>query len=109
MAEDIVGKMINFFSGDSSNENLSDKDIILRQRLKELGENKYSKFFRLKTEEADISLGQFFYSLYKIIMPTRMFMKDISKITRLRQIVLEAFMDQSIIELVKRLNPAKIE
>ncbi|MCL2044428.1 MAG: DUF5312 domain-containing protein [Treponema sp.] len=108
MADDIVGKMINFFSGDST-EHLSDKEIILRQRLKELGENKYSKFFRQKTEEADISLGQFFYSLYKIIMPARVFMKDIAKITKLRQIVLEAFMDQSIIELVKQLNPVKIE
>ena len=108
MAEDLVGKMINFFSGDST-EHLSDKDIILRQRLKELGENKYSRFFRQKTEEADPSLAQFFYSLYKIIMPTRVFMKDIAKITRLRQIVLEAFMDQQIIETVKRLNPAGIE
>ena len=108
MAEDLVGKVINFFSGDS-NENLSDKELILRQRFKELGENKYAKFYRLKTEEADPSLGQFFYSLYKMILPIRKFMKDTAKLTRLRQIVMEAFLDTSIVEVVKRLSPADIE
>jgi len=108
MAEDLVGKVLNFFSGES-NDNLSDKEIVLKQRLKQLGENKYSKFFRAKSEEGDGSLGQFFYSLYKLIVPIRIFMKDNSKTARLRQIVLEAFMDPSIIELVKKLNPSVIE
>jgi len=105
---DVVGKVLNFFSGDG-NENLSDKEIVLKQRLKQLGENKYSKFFRAKTEECDPSLANFFYSLYKLILPIRIFMKDMAKTTRLRQIVLEAFMDQPIIDLVKKLNPAVIE
>jgi hypothetical protein len=108
MAEDLVGKVINFFSGDS-NDNLSDKEIVLKQRLKQLGENKYSKFFKAKSEECDGTLGQFFYSLYKLILPIRIFMKDMSKTAKLRQIVLEAFMDPEIIELVKHLNPAIIE
>lgn len=108
MAEDLVGKVFSFFSGDN-NENLSDKELVLRQRLKELGENKYARFFRPKTDEADVSLGMFFHTLYKLIAPIRIFMKDTAKITRLRQIVLEAFIDAGIIEIVKRLNPALIE
>jgi hypothetical protein len=108
MAEDLVGKVINFFSGES-NENLSDKEIILKQRLRQLGENKYSKFFKAKTEECDPVLAQFFYDLYKRILPVRIFMKDQAKTARLRQIVLEAFMDQGIIDLVKKLNPGVIE
>lgn len=108
MAEDIVEKVISFFSGES-NENLSDKEVVLKQRLKELSENKYSKFFKAKTDEADQSLGQFFLSLYKIILPSRLFMKDTAKMTKLRQIVLESAMDASITETVRRLNPAAIE
>ncbi|MCL2269850.1 MAG: DUF5312 family protein [Treponema sp.] len=108
MAEDIVEKVISFFSGDNT-ENLSDKEVVLRQRLKELTENKYAKFFRHKNDEADASLGQFFYTLYKLILPIRTFMKDTAKMTRLRQIVLEAFLDSGIIETVKRINPAEIE
>ena len=107
MAEDLVGKVISFLSGDS--DNLSDKDMLLRQRHKELGENKYAKFFRAKNDEADPSLAVFFYSLYKMILPIRTFMKDLGKMTRLRQIVLEAFMDNTVPETVKRLNPTAIE
>ena len=107
MAEDLVGKVINFFTGDSGE--LSDKEMILKQRHKELSENKYAKFYRTKTDEADQSLGAFFYSLYKMIMPVRAFMKDTAKTTRLRQITLEAFLDPAITETVKRLSPAHID
>jgi len=109
MAEDLVEKVISFFSGDSAETSLSDKEIVLKQRLKDLTENKYARFFRSKTDEADPSLGQFFYTLYKMILPIRTFMKDVAQITRLRQIVLEAFMDADIVETAKRLSPAVIE
>ena len=108
MAEDLVDKVINFFSGDST-EKMSDKEVVLRQRYKELGESKYSKFYRLKTDEADPSLSQFFHSLYKMILPIRTFMKDTAKVVRLRQLVLEAFLDTSITDTIKRLSPAAIE
>ena len=109
MAEDIVEKVISFFSGDSTETHLSDKEVVLKQRLKDLTENKYTRFFRPKTDEADPSLGQFFHTLYKMILPIRNFMKDVAQTTRLRQIVLEAFMDAGIIETAKRLNPAMLE
>jgi hypothetical protein len=108
MAEDLVEKVLSFFSGDNT-ENLSDKEVVLRQRLKELSENKYARFFRHKTDEADPSLGQFFHTLYKMILPIRNFMKDVAKVTRLRQIVLEAFLDTNIVEILKRISPAEIE
>ncbi|MCL2192073.1 MAG: DUF5312 family protein [Treponema sp.] len=108
MAEDIVGKVISLFSGDK-NANLSDKEIVLQQRHKELGENKYSRFFRQKTDEADIPLAQFFHSLYKMISPMRIFMRDAAKMTQLRQIVLEAFIDPTIVATIRRLNPQTIE
>jgi len=108
MAEDLMGKVISLFSGDA-NETMSDKELILKQRHKELAENKYAKFYRQKSDEADPSLGLFFYTLYKLILPIRTFMKDTAKITRLRQIVLEAFMDANIIEIIKRISPAEIE
>jgi hypothetical protein len=108
MAEDLVGKVISFFSGDNT-ENLSDKEVLLRQTLKDLGQNKHAKFFRSKTDEADPSLAAFFYSLYKIILPVRTFMKDTAKMVRLRQIVLEAFMDKRVPEIVKRLGPESIK
>jgi len=109
MAEDLVEKVLSFFSGDNTETHLSDKEIVLKQRLKDLTENKYARFFRPKTDEADPSLGQFFYTLYKMILPVRTFMQDVAQVTRLRQIVLEAFMDASILETARRLSPAMIE
>jgi hypothetical protein len=108
MAEDLMGKVISFFSGDS-NEHLSDKDLILHQRLKEIAQNKHAKLYRTKTGEVDPSLAEFLYAVYKTILPVRMFMKDTAKMIRLRQIVLEAFMDDLVTETVRRLNPALIE
>ncbi|MDR0456504.1 MAG: DUF5312 family protein [Treponema sp.] len=109
MAEDIVEKVISFFSGDNVETHMSDKEVVLKQRLKDLTENKYARFFRPKTDEADPSLGQFFHTLYKMITPVRNFMKDVAQTTRLRQIVLEAFMDANIVETAKQLSPAVIE
>jgi len=108
MADDIVGKVMSLFSSEKT-ANLSDREIILQQRHKELGENKYARFFRPKTDEADVPLAQFFYSLYKMISPLRGFMKDAAKMTHLRQIVMEAFMDPAIVETIRRLNPQAIE
>ncbi|MCL2600129.1 MAG: DUF5312 family protein [Treponema sp.] len=108
MADDVLGKVISLFSGDKT-EHMSDKEIVLRQRHKELGENKYAKFFRQKTDEADVSLAQFFHTLYKMIMPIRGFMKDVTKMTQLRQVVMEAFIDPSIVETIRRLSPQAIE
>ena len=108
MADDVLGKVISLFAGDK-HENMSDKEIVLRQRHKDLGENKYSKFFRHKTDEADVPLAQFFHTLYKMITPIRIFMRDTARMTQLRQIVMEAFIDPSILETVRRLNPQLIE
>jgi hypothetical protein len=103
----LVGKVISFLAGDS-NEKLSDKEMLLRQTQKDLTQNRFAKFYRAKTDEADPVLAVFFHSIYKAIYPVRVFMKDTAKMTRLRQVVLEAFMDASITELTKRLNPEVI-
>ncbi|MCL2608685.1 MAG: DUF5312 family protein [Treponema sp.] len=106
MAEDLVGKVFSIFSGD---KNLSDKEIVLQQRHKELGENKYARFFRPKSDEADIAMAGFFFSLLKMVSPLRTFLRDTSKMHQLRQIVMEAFIDLPIVETVKRLHPQSIE
>jgi hypothetical protein len=102
MAEDLIDKVFNFFSGE--NEHLSDKEMLLRQILRDISQSKHTKFFRTRTEEADPSLAAYFYSIYKLIYPVRVFIRDTVKMTRLRQIVLEAFMDSTVIETAKRLS-----
>jgi hypothetical protein len=107
MAEDLMDKVFSFFSGDGNETD--DRKILLKQTLKELGQNKHAKFFRVKTDEADPSLAVFLYNIYKITFAIRTFMQNEEKMARLKQIVLEAFMDKAILETVKRLSSAAIE
>ena len=107
MAEDLMDKVFSFFSGDGNETD--DRKVLLKQTQKELGQNKYAKFFRIKTDEADPSLAVFLYNIYKITYAIRGLMQNEEKMARLRQIILEAFMDNAIMETVKRLNPALID
>ncbi|MDR2758995.1 MAG: DUF5312 domain-containing protein [Spirochaetaceae bacterium] len=107
MAEDLLGKVFSFISGD--NEPTSDNKILLRQTLREINQNKYSKFYKAKTEEYEPALAQFFYDIYKTIYPARAFVQDTEKTTRLRHIAIEAFMDKTTKEAVRRLTPDAIE
>jgi hypothetical protein len=107
MAEDLLDKVFSFISGD--NEPASENKVLLRQVLREISQNKYSKFYKVKSEEYEPALAQFFYDIYKIIYPFRALMQDEEKLSRLRRITIEAFMDKTTKEAVRRLTPEAIE
>jgi hypothetical protein len=107
MAEDLMDKVFSFFSGDGNETD--DRKVLLKQTFKDLTQNKYARFFRAKTDEADSSLAAFLYGIYKITFAIRTFMQNEEKMAQLKQSVLEAFMDNAILETVKRLSPALVE
>jgi hypothetical protein len=100
MPDDLVNKMFSFLGGGEAD----DKKILLKQIVKDLSQNRHIKFFRTRTEEADSSLAAFFYSIYKITFPIRIFMQEEEKVTELRQRIVELFMDPQLREIVRRLN-----
>jgi len=106
MPDDIINKVISFISGDS--EPASDKDVLLKQLTKDLTQNKYAKFYRVKQNEIDIAFAQYFFNLYKNIYPLQVFFKDSSKEAKIRQINLEAFLDKHVMDVIKRLTPDSI-
>jgi hypothetical protein len=106
MPDDILNKVISFISRDG--EPASDKDMLLRQVAKEISQNKYAKFYRPKQAEADASLGQFFFSVYRIVYPIQVFLKDPAREERIRRIALEAFLDKRTMDLIRRLGPESI-
>jgi len=103
---DVINKVISFISGDG--ESSSDKDILLKQLAKEITQNKYAKFYRVKQGEVDPSLGQYFYSLYRIIYPLQIFLKDPAKEAQIKHITLEAFLDKNVLDIIKRLSPEAV-
>ena len=106
MAEDLMDKVFSFFSGDDMDD---DKQNMLKQIAKELGQNKYSKFFRIRTEEADPSFMAFLFSVYKMIFPIKKFMNDEKKFERLKQLIVESCMDSRVRETIGMLDYAVLD
>jgi hypothetical protein len=107
MAEDIINKVFSLIGG--GNEPVSDKDLLLKQTTKELGQNKYVKFYRPKTEEVDPAFASYLYAVYKAIYPVQAFLKDEAKIKKLKQVSFEHALNPEILEMVWRLSPDAIE
>ena len=106
MAEDLMDKVFSFFSG----EGISDeKQNMLKQIAKELGQNKYAKFFRVRSEEVDSSFSSFLFSIYKTIYPIRLFMHDEKKMTHLRELIIGSCIDYNIQEIINRLDYAALD
>ncbi|MDR2742490.1 MAG: DUF5312 family protein [Treponema sp.] len=107
MAEDILDRVFSFISGD--NEPDAEKRNFLRQILRDINENKYTKFYKSRTEEIEPTFAQVLYEIYKVIRPASIFIRDLNKAARIRQLALEIFMDKSTLTAVQRLNPVMIE
>ncbi|GHT91245.1 hypothetical protein FACS1894140_1450 [Spirochaetia bacterium] len=107
MAENIINKMFSLIGG--GNEPVSDKDLLLKQTAKELAQNKYTKFYRPKTEEIDPAFAQYLYAIYKIIYPAQAFLKDAANIKKLKQLCFEHSLNPEVQEIVRRLSPEMIE
>jgi hypothetical protein len=106
MPDDILNKVISFIAG--NNEGDSDRQVLLKQLAKEISQNKYAKFYRVRQEEADSSLAGYLYSIYKIIRPAAVFLRDPARIARIKNITLESFLDKSTMDVIRRLSPEAI-
>ena len=103
---DVINKVISFISGDG--EGTSDKDILLKQLVKDLSQNKYAKFYRVRQGEFDPSFAQYIFNVYRLIYPLQIFLKDPSREAKIKQITLEAFLDKQVMALIKRISPEGI-
>jgi len=106
MAEDLMDKVFSFFSGDGLTD---DKQNMLKVIGKDLSQNKYAKFFKIRTEEADPSFLSFLFSVYKTIYPIKLFMKDEKKMAMFRHLTVESCIDSNVKETVNRLNPIYLD
>jgi hypothetical protein len=107
MPDDLIGKVFSFLSGD--NEPSSDTKALLRQVIKDLSQNKYARFFRIRTEELDPSFAAYLYEIYKTIYPAQAFALDIGRIARIKQITVESFMPRETLEIIRKLRPELIQ
>jgi hypothetical protein len=108
MPEDnILNKVFSLLG--KENGPVSDKDILLRQTIRDLSQNKYLKFYRIKPEELDPSFAQYVHTIYKTIYPLQVFIKDLEKSGNLKSALIEYFMPPGAQEIARRLSPEAIE
>ena len=103
---DVFNKVISFISGDSDGG--SDKDILLKQLTKEISQNKYAKFYRVKQGDLEPAFAQYFFGLYRTVYPLIVFLNDPQKELKIKQITLEAFLDKQVMDMIKKLSPEEI-
>jgi hypothetical protein len=102
----IINKVFSLLG--KENEPLSDKDVLIKQTLRELAQNKYAKFYRVKTEEMDPSFAQYLYIIYKTIYPALVFIKNIEDAGQLNRYVIEYFMPPQALETARKLTQEAI-
>ncbi|MDR2500378.1 MAG: DUF5312 family protein [Treponema sp.] len=106
MAEDIFGKVFSLISGDKEPD--SKKEIILKQIFRNLSQNRYLKFYKIRSEELEPAFAQCIYDFYKVIAPAIVLVRDSSRLAQLKSIALEAFMPPPALEIARRLNSKAI-
>jgi hypothetical protein len=102
----IINKVFSLLG--KENEPLSDKDMLIKQTIRELTQNKYAKFYKVKSEEIDPSFAQYVYIIYKTIYPARVFMNEIEKSGQLKRSVIEYFMPPQAQETARKLTQEAI-
>jgi hypothetical protein len=102
-----LDKLLSLFGGNQDPE--KGKKNRLKQLVKEISGSKYARFYKPKSEEADGSLGKWFYDIYKIVSPAQVFMANAAKSALLKQIAAEAFFDKNLLEINRRISAEFIE
>lgn len=107
MAEDILGKVINFIAGGEGAD--ADRRIMLQKMQRDLAQNKYAKFYRVRTEEFEPVFAEALHSIYKLISPAQSMLRDSLSLKHLGDAVVGVFLDAPVREAVKRLSPKSLE
>jgi hypothetical protein len=86
------------------NDPEAEKKKLLKQVVRDLTQNRFARFYRIKTEEAGPALGKFFFDTYKIVSPAQVFMQNAAKSAQLKQMVIDSFLDKKILEVQSKLS-----
>jgi hypothetical protein len=107
MGEALLDRVISIISGD--NESDSDKRILLKMISRDLTQNRYGKFYRIKTEDADPAFAFFIYEIYQIVYPVQVFLRNPANEFSLKWFCAKAQMDPQMAETAQRLSRESIE
>jgi hypothetical protein len=107
MGEAFLNRVVSMFSGNGDLD--QDRRILLRMITRELAQNRFSVFYRLKTEEAAPEFAGCLHEMYRQIYPLREFFGKPGNDFLLKRFCAENFMDRQMTEAARRLSPETIE
>ena len=87
----------------------AEKRKFLKLVRKDIMQSEYHKFFKMQSEELGPLMGKFFFDLYKPMIPLQILMQNVAKSTRMKQFIIEYYMDSELVALQNRLSSASIE
>jgi hypothetical protein len=97
-----LDSILSLFSGGNDLE--AGKKRLLKQLVKDLGKNKYAKFYKTKEEEVTPVFAKFFYEVYKVVSPAQVFLQNAMKSAQLKNVTIESFMDEKLKKLQERIS-----
>ncbi|MDR2184537.1 MAG: DUF5312 domain-containing protein [Treponema sp.] len=94
--------IFSLFGGDKNPE--AEMKRLLKQTVRDLAQNKYSRFYNPKLESAAPALGKFFFDAYRIVSPAQVFLQNAAKSDQLKKLVIESFLEKQHLALQARLT-----
>jgi hypothetical protein len=98
--------IFSLFGGDKSPE--AGMKRFLKQTVRDIAQNKYSRFYNPKSESAAPPLGKFFFDVYRIVSPAQVFLQNAAKSDQLKNMVIESFLEKKHLALLARLTKEAI-
>jgi hypothetical protein len=98
--------IFSLFGGDKSPE--AEMRRFLKQTIRDIAQNKYSRFYNPKSESAAPALGKFFFDVYRIVSPAQVFLQNAAKSDQLKTLVIESFLEKKHLTLQARLTKEAI-
>lgn len=102
----ILDGFLSLFTG--GNDPAAAKKKMLNRLAKDLNQNKYAKFFRVKTGELEPAFAKFLYDVYKVVASAQVFLQNAAKSEQLKQITIDAFLDKDLRALKEKLSTSVI-
>ncbi|MDR1390157.1 MAG: DUF5312 family protein [Treponema sp.] len=103
----LLDNLVGVLSG--ANDPKTAKKKRLRQLVKDLGKNRYSRFYHARTGELEDSFAKFLYDIYKVTASAQVFLQNAAASAELRAITVEAFLNKDLKALNDKLSAAAIQ
>jgi predicted transcriptional regulator len=111
MALPFLVKLQEIFSPDSVPKNKleTEKKKLLKMTVRDMAQCRYKKFYKVKTDEIDVDLGQFLYNIYKLIVPAQTYVMKAASSSQVKNLVMESFLEKKVFEASLQLTAESIE